>query len=617
MKKLQYKIRKFKNKFLRNYFKIEAKIKYPLLLFFYKLGLFGEIVLLASLLLVFLNLIGVFKFSMLENFMDLIDLKDEQLAKQIIFSQVSLSFLILSLLSFLTNLKKDKVLGTSIYRIVFTYSILGNLALLSLIIFGCLFINIIMYFYEPTSIIIPYVFMIVMGLLSMYILKIIIYTNNQKKCINKISTLYYTKNLQIVKHNHIEYFKSYETPQIIFELVEDTERKIRNNDIEYSVNFQVYAQLSNLTLMNLGKKVQENYIERYRKKEDIITFWIRQTGVLLDCNLLDEAIEQFNKLLNILVRNEVYLAVYEITQLLERILVQIKSITNVSLFKNFEDKIFKSMELTIRYSYFKLNNDFSYTRLGQYKKSNLIYLTPMTGNFYKEYYQIIWDNKFFSELEKRKLTYDMIERIRMLAFEIDSPFNNDYFNLNDHYYNVIKSEKDKLDGDLELIGIPLSVLLYEVILRKDTIAVYHLLFQYNMNSIYYSCLVVISKLITQYTKIGKEDKYLTELIKLLSIKLEQFDSYKLKQNKMKIIQSETIDQVYSTLLFLEVDKSSIELLYQSIEMKRHQVDYTVVKNKKLKKICEIVFNDENKLSLIKKWSKNREDISSLFFPLVK
>ncbi|MDU2110680.1 MAG: hypothetical protein E7E99_08760, partial [Peptoniphilus lacydonensis] len=194
-------------------------MKYPLLLIRYRLGLLLEIAFVMILVLVFFNIIDVFDYPLLDKFTKLIDLKDEQLARQIVFSQVSLSFLILSLLSFLTNLKKDKILGTSIYRIIFSYSIFGNLTMLSGAVFSLLFANILIYFNDPKSAVIPYNFLVTMILLSVYILKIIIFTNNQKKSINKISTLYYTKNIRIVKHNFIEHNKTYQTPQIIFDLI--------------------------------------------------------------------------------------------------------------------------------------------------------------------------------------------------------------------------------------------------------------------------------------------------------------------------------------------------------------------------------------------------------------
>lgn len=194
------------------YYAKEAKMKYPLLLIRYRLGLLLEIAFVMIQVLVFFNIIDVFDYPLLDKFTKLIDLKDEQLARQIVFSQVSLSFLILSLLSFLTNLKKDKILGTSIYRIIFSYSIFGNLTMLSGAVFSLLFANILIYFNDPKSAVIPYNFLVTMILLSVYILKIIIFTNNQKKSINKISTLYYTKNIRIVKHNFIEHNKTYQTP---------------------------------------------------------------------------------------------------------------------------------------------------------------------------------------------------------------------------------------------------------------------------------------------------------------------------------------------------------------------------------------------------------------------
>lgn len=588
-------------------------MKYPLLLIRYRLGLLLELAFVVILVLVFFNIIDILDYPLLDKFTKLIDLKDEQLARQIVFSQVSLSFLILSLLSFLTNLKKDKILGTSIYRIIFSYSIFGNLTMLSGAVFSLLFTNILIYFNDPKSVVIPYNFLVTMILLSVYILKIIIFTNNQKKSINKISTLYYTKNIHIVKHNFIEHNKTYQTPQIIFDLIEDTERKIRKNDIEYIINFQIYSQLSNLTLRNYRKKVQENYTEKYRKKDDITTIWIRQISVLINCNLLAPAIKQYCEILIVLINNSVFLESHELNGILSRILKHFKNNSNTEEFVHLEDQLYKAMNLTVRYTYFKLNNDFSYTRLG---KHNLNHMFGMNADFYKEYYQIIWESSELSKTNKRRMTYELIENIRMFSYEIDSPFHYNFHSINSHYYSIWEKERENLDGDLELVGIPLGLLLHEAILRKDYVTIYQLLFDFNMNSIYYSCLTVIPRLISQYLNSSKDNKYLKEVIKILLIKLEDWDSYKLKINKNKVIQNETKDKLYSTFFFHISDIKSLNIVYQSIQMKKHNVDIKSVNNKNLKKIYRIVINDSENASLKHRWSENQQEIIELYHPKI-
>ena len=597
---------------MKVYYKIEARYKNSVLLTRYRIGFVGELLFFFALGIIFLDILGIFDFHILKHFIKLIDLKDTQLARQIIFSQVSISFLILSLLSFLTNLKKDKILGTSVYKIVFAYSIFGNLALLSVIVFGLLFTNIFFYFQNPKSIVIPYLFLSSMILLSMYITKIIIYTNNQKKSANKIFALYYCKNIKIVKHNFIAHHQNYEPPQIIFDLIEDTEEKIRSKNIDYNTNFQVYNKLSNLTLRNYRKQTQENHTEKFRKKDDILIYWIRQIDVLIECNLLSAAIEQYNYILWVLISNEVYLDNYDLSQMLSKILDGLKHTTNIYLFKELEDKIFKSISLTVRYSYYRLNNDFSYTRLGQYQEVKILYIHSINGDFYKKYYQIIWSSEAFSETEKKRMTYFLIEKIRMLAIDVDDPFHNDYFSLNTSYYEVLNNEKNNLDGDLELIGIPLSLLFYEAILKKDYTSISHLIYAYNMNSIYFACLMVTTKLVTQYLRDFGDTDYLKETIKLLSMKLENFDSYKLKLNKMKIQKSEMgEDRVYSIIFLNNADKKALSLLYQSIQMKKHKVDIEKIRNPDLIRVYEIVFDDSDRKDINKKWRAYCKNISDL------
>lgn len=610
---MKYKYRKFKNEILKKYYRMEVKVKFEIHLLFYKLTLLMEIIFVVILLGSIINTLNIYNLSFFNKYIEIIDLKDEQLARQIIFSQVSLSFLILSLLSFLTNLKKDKILGTSIYSIVFAFSIFGNLTLISLAVFGLLFANIIMYFSNSQSIFIPNAFFITMILLSIYILKIIFYTNSLKKSINKISTLYYIKNKQIIKHGMIKH-QNYETPQIILNLVDDTEKKILNKDINYNINFKVYAQISNLSLINFRRTIQENYTESSLRKNDIITFWIRQISTLIECNLLNSAIEQYNNLLRILINNRVFLNSYELNHMLNKILKQIKFNSNTGLVIQLQDQIFDSMNLSINYSYFKLNNDFSYTRLGKNDKNYILFHT-VDSDFYRNYYLLVWGNKSLSEDEKRKITYEMIEKIRMFAVDVDNPLNI-YFNTNVKYYDILQSEEYSLDGDLELVGTPLGILLYEVISKKDYSSIYQLLYLYNQSSIYYASLLVISKLVSQYLNATGDKKYVRELIKILSKKLEKWDTYKLKFNKMKVIKNETIDRLYSHLFFNSNDIKSLNYVYQSIQMKKHKVSCDSPKNDDLKKVYNLINNDKNWKSINKKWSKHRDKITELLFPVV-
>ncbi|EME3512180.1 hypothetical protein Q7177_002799, partial [Enterococcus faecium] len=240
-------------------------------------------------------------------------------------------------------------------------------------------------------------------------------------------------------------------------------------------------------------------------------------------------------------------------------------------------------------SYFKLNNDFSYTRLG--KNNNILFHT-VDSDFYRNYYLLVWDNKSLSEVEKRKLIYDMIQKIRISAIDFDSPLTF-YSNINVKYYDILQAEEYGLDGDLELVGTPLGILLYEVISKKDYSSIYLLLYQYNQNSIYYASLLVISKLVSQYLNATGDKKYVQELIKILSKKLEKWDTYKLKFNKMKVIRNETIDRLYSNLFFNSNDIKSLNYVYQSIQMKKHKVSCESPKNDDLKKVYILINNDDN------------------------
>ncbi|EJJ0943718.1 hypothetical protein NIN73_002071, partial [Enterococcus faecalis] len=100
------------------------------------------------------------------------------------------------------------------------------------------------------------------------------------------------------------------------------------------------------------------------------------------------------------------------------------------------------------------------------------------------------------------------------------------------------------------------------------------------------------------------------------IKLEGWDSYKLKINKNKVIQNETKDKLYSTFFFHPSDVKSLNIVYQSIQMKKHNIDIKSVNNKNLKKIYGIVINDSENASLKHRWSENQQEIIELYHPKI-
>ncbi|PEJ57984.1 hypothetical protein CN692_10870 [Bacillus sp. AFS002410] len=586
-KKIRNKYRKLRLNFLENYQKIERKIKYPIL---YKLGVIPrklELLLTILILGTILQLFGFININFIKNILRYIPKVHEDLNRQIVFSQLSVTFLILSLFSLITNLKKEKLLGTSIYRIAFANSILGNIITVSLILFILLATNIAMYLSDNRSTIILPLFLIILLILMLMISKIILYTNSRRLSRNKILSIYYWENKKIFSNSlKISRNPTYQLSEYIYDLNEDTLEKILRKDVEYRRNAKVYEIISNLSLKNYKKKIQENYTETI-KAPDIITFWSNCIEEFIRNELYFDALHQYNTMLRIFISNEVYISSHSINKLLEKIFIGISSTKNKMLFEQNKELLLKAIEFTMHYCYFQLNNDFSYTRIGKLK---WLYLSPLYGNFLIDYYNLIDKSLSLDDNEKSKQLFEYFESLRMISFDVSKPFHE---NLRMVKYNVIEYDLIKYDGDLCLVGIPLSKLMIHLIQENNRRSLLYFLKDFNNNSIYFSCLIVGSKLISLYLESNEDDKNtISDYLILLIAKLIEWDNFKIKYNCfiLKQFQNENMNCLYSWFFFENNDIESLNIVKQLVMIKKIGINTENISstNIKLKKMIPLL-----------------------------
>ncbi|MGG1327106.1 hypothetical protein ABE222_10040 [Bacillus tropicus] len=232
------------------YYKIEGKMKYPLIYFFNNFIKSIELGAVLFITLALLQQLKILNLKWIENVLNHLPHVNQELNRQFLFSQISVTFIILSLFSLIINLKKEKVLGTSIYQIVFARSILGNIKFISLSVFFFLFINITLYINDSSSSAILYVFLITLSLLNLLIIKIIFYSNSQKLSANKIVSIYNRENTKLVHKPRIVWKSGVRFSEYLYNLNEDTIEKILRGDVEYKRNLYVYEKIANLSLVN-------------------------------------------------------------------------------------------------------------------------------------------------------------------------------------------------------------------------------------------------------------------------------------------------------------------------------------------------------------------------------
>lgn len=593
IKNYKNRILRKKNNFLIKYYKIKEKRKFPLIYSLNRLLRLIEIGVVLLIILILMQLLKVINFDWLGNLLKYLPNINKELNRQFLFSQISVTFIILSLFSLIVNLKKEKVLGTSVYRIAFAKSILGNIIFISISIFFFLFINIVQYINDNSSGVILPVFLITLFLLSLLIIKIILYSNSQKFSVNKIISIYNWENTKLIQSPRKSFMSKEAYSKYLYNFNEDTIEKILRKDVEYKRNLYVYERIANLSLFNYKHKVQENYTE-LRNEPDIIAMWAISIEELIEKELYTDSLIQYNKMINLFIHHEVYISSSKINHLLEQIFISISAIESKIVFEQNKELLLYSLKVTMQYGYYKFNNDFSYTRLGKF--DDLLYIQPLYGDFMINYYNLIDKDIDYNEIERSQKVFEYFDSLRIMSLDITS----NYY-LNEIKYYEVSKELKQYNEELYLVGIPLSNLLILIIQEDMKGRVLYFLNSFNNNSIYIACLIVASRLVSLYFEI-KDDlrnaKNIEGYLILIMAKIIELDSNEIRHFSHTI---RTTMDIYGHSFLMSNHLESLNIIKQTIIItKKKKVDLQNItfKNKKLGKVVNL-FSTQYNSNLLK------------------
>ncbi|MBU5263554.1 hypothetical protein [Bacillus atrophaeus] len=580
MKKFKHRIKGVKHTLIRGKNYLDLKLRFPLynwMMFIFKTL---EIITLVTYIGLILQLTKIIKFDFLQKILSYIPVTNSEINIRLVIAQISITFLILSLFSLISNIKKEKMLGTSIYSVAFSNSLISNILLLTPFIFVLLFINLYLMMTKPDSGNIVFLFLSSMIAITILILKVITYTNFKQLTRNKIITLYYLENRKIIKkYAKKSYDPTYELSNNLFELVNDTVERIWRDDIEYKMNLKVFEKITDLSLKNYGKEIQENHTEMLNKP-DIISLWSNCISELVKKTKISEALDQYNQMLSILIKNEKVISSYEIgnhfKEIMDLITISKDEITSTQY-----EEIKRAMKLSMEYCFLLLNNDLSYTRLGKLR-NGLLSVWGIYGRFFVDYYKIL--NKK-SDLSSSKHYYSNIiieyfEDIRTMSIELHFPR---HFFINSKLNKVTGDIRNQYDGELSLSGIPLSALLIELIKEEKKGSLMYFLIDFNNKSIYFACLIVAGKLtdLLRSTSDTVELEKVKYYLKLILAKLLEWNYNNLKYNihiiKETLLREHTSS--YSDIWLYEEQFEEIKRVKNAIEMKRHKVDVPIMQIK--------------------------------------
>ncbi|MER2008866.1 MAG: hypothetical protein ABS939_15555 [Psychrobacillus sp.] len=587
-----YKINKLKYKILGSYYKFETKYRYTSLYMFSSFLIIIELAMVSIISLSILHLTDIIDISYFDFILDELPVLSNGINRQLVFAQLSITFIITSIFSLIITLKKEKVLGSSIYTITFARSIFGNIIFVSFTVFSILFLNIFLYLKTKFPEAILPLFLITLGVFSFFILKIILFTNNDKISTEKVGSIYLWENRKIIRKGlngkRKQTFKKY---SFLFNLNEDTVKKILKKEIEYIENFHALERVTNLALHNYKLDIQEYHLE-WQANSDTIDSWIKAIQELSKVELYKDALIQYNTMLSLFIRHEVYISSNMLGDLLKEIIAGISSKKNKGIFDQNKQLMLKAMEKTMNYLYYKINNDFSYTRLG---KMSMAYPSNMSSSFFVDYYEIVDKKLELNDLDKSKELIYFYEQIKLITNNV-TRLNHESLILvkSDIIYNEILSCR----GNFSLVGAPLSQLMITLIQEKKVRSLLYLLKTDKNDSIYFTCLIIATKLMRLYFTVDPSKKTdVTDSLMMFLIKLTEWDDYKIKMSCYEIEQEIDSLDLLRTYGYLDYswetfDSYFLSIVKQSVMMKKKGVNINAIEfsNKNLDEIAKL-FSD--------------------------
>lgn len=592
-----YKINKLKDKILGFYFNFEAKYRYKGLYLFSSFLILVEIAVASLILLSILNLTDIIDLNYLDFVFDDLPVLSDAINRQLVFAQLSITFIITSLFSLIITLKKEKVLGSSIYAITFARSVFGNLIVVSLTVFSILFLNIFLYLKNKFPEAILPLFLITLGIFSFFILKIILFTNNSRISSDKVGSIYLWENRKIIlkglKSKKNQDQKNY---LYLFNLNEDTIKKILKKDIEYIENFFALERVTNLALYNYKLDIQAYHLD-WQVNSDTIDYWIKAIQELSKIELYKDALNQYIRLLNLFIRHEVYISSDALGNLLQEIISGISSKKNKGIFDQNKKQLLTAMVTTMNYIYYKINNDFSYTRLG---KISSVYPSDISATFFVDYYEIIDKKLDLNDVEKSKELIYFYNQIEIMSRNV-TRLDHDKLSLVKN--NIMYKEVLYCDGNLTLVGSPLSQLIIVLIQEKKNSSVLYFLKTFKHNSIYFTCLIIATRLTRLYFSVDpSKRKEIIDNLMMVLIKLIELSDQKIKVYCHEIEQEFQSEMLLKTYSFLDAplkndDLEFLSIVRQCVMMRKKRIDVKAMKfsNKKLDKIAKLFSEVEDSL----------------------
>jgi len=367
----------------------------------------------------------------------------------IITTQVSISLMIVSISSLISNIEGKYIYGKRALELVFHKRGVLSFKAFLIIIFNLTFLNIYLFINQIGDAAIITVFLIAIIFVVFFVYKFANLFIGQSKIKKKLFYKYYRENLKHLKKAkpldaHIskstEYFKNV------------TVKYIREENVPfYRENIDVYFRLLEMSLFNHPQLIQEYYTESI-DYSDLIAHIIKLSQELMSNNQEQESLITFDRLLKMLNYYQVVLVSnIEFYNVIDTYIEKAKYFTTETDLKKYMNCLEYMITCSMHQTYLYSIIDLSYCRL---YKSNLIH-SWCSSHFFEKLYTSIYENSYLSELDKSRIYEKLFDYIRMTEHNEQFPDNSiDEF----HQKKWRKKEPDIYSVEIKAEPIALMIL---------------------------------------------------------------------------------------------------------------------------------------------------------------
>ncbi len=413
-----------------------------------------KFILFITIYLFILKILNVISFDFHSwKFIKIMDIKYEDIYKDLVISQIGSTFLTTAVLSLVSSVEDKHILGEKTTNLLFGKKLL-KFYLPMFLLYVSMIINVTLTIKKECSNLIISLFLLSIFVLIYIITKIGTIFVTTKKYVKLLYSKYYLECEKNIINNIPP--KDYNSPLLI-NLKEETIKLIANNDNSYIKNINMYKVLIDRILFNIPKELQKYHLNM-SYAPSIVNDFIEVIEHFIYFKDLTRAIQYYNWILSRFNFHNIFISYDGMNKIFKDIANKIMDFNNEYETKNYLSMLSPIITNIEIQQHFALTNDYSYINWPEIKL-NFIY--HYNSDYFDIVYSNVYNNKYLSEREKLNCYTELHEIYRMSAHNGCNIIRD----ITNFSYDYIKPKERKMKP--HILGQATALLLLRTLQNKD------------------------------------------------------------------------------------------------------------------------------------------------------